>query len=113
MTDKVKFLGCRSDASAIMSVFDVFVLPSHMEGLPLVLLEAQAHNVKCVISSAVPKDVICTDKVIVLDKDASDETWADAIVDGRSLCSKPIGRISSFELSAVIDKHIELYKSAI
>lgn len=113
LTEKVKLLGCRSDAPEIMSIFDVFVLPSHMEGLPLVLLEAQAHNIKCVISSAIPKDVICTDKVIVLDKDASDEMWADAIVDGRDLYSKPVGMISAFELSAVMDKHIELYNSAL
>jgi len=36
------FLGERGDAREIMSLFDVFVLPSLWEGLPLVLIEAAA-----------------------------------------------------------------------
>ncbi len=35
-------LGSRSDARELMSLFDVFVLPSLWEGLPLVLIEAAA-----------------------------------------------------------------------
>ena len=35
-------LGERTDAREILSLFDIFVLPSLWEGLPLVLLEAAA-----------------------------------------------------------------------
>ena len=38
----VHFLGPRLDAAALMASFDVFVLPSRVEGLPVALLEAMA-----------------------------------------------------------------------
>jgi glycosyltransferase involved in cell wall biosynthesis len=37
-----RFLGYRPDAAGLLSLFDVFVLPSVTEGLPLVVLEAMA-----------------------------------------------------------------------
>jgi glycosyltransferase involved in cell wall biosynthesis len=37
-----RFLGIQTDLSAVISQFDIFVLPSLWEGLPLVLLEAMA-----------------------------------------------------------------------
>jgi len=38
----VVFTGYQADAVALMAGFDVFVLPSHAEGLPLTILEAMA-----------------------------------------------------------------------
>ena len=40
--DRVIFTGFRKDAAQVMSAFDVFVLPSLVEGLPVALLEAMA-----------------------------------------------------------------------
>ena len=42
ISDFVIFTGYRSDARDIMSLFDVFVLPSLWEGLPYTILEAMA-----------------------------------------------------------------------
>jgi glycosyltransferase involved in cell wall biosynthesis len=39
---RVKFLGQRLDSQAMISLFDVFVLPSVIEGMPNALLEAMA-----------------------------------------------------------------------
>lgn len=39
---RVQFLGFRDDASALLALADVCVLPSRREGLPMVALEAQA-----------------------------------------------------------------------
>jgi glycosyltransferase involved in cell wall biosynthesis len=39
---RIRFLGPRSDMAAILGIFDVYVLPSLREGLPLALLEAMA-----------------------------------------------------------------------
>lgn len=40
--DRVRFLGLRRDARALMGAADVVVMPSHWEGLPLAALEALA-----------------------------------------------------------------------
>jgi glycosyltransferase involved in cell wall biosynthesis len=42
MTDRVHFLGRREDVRSILSSFDVFVLPSHYEGMAITMLEALA-----------------------------------------------------------------------
>lgn len=57
--NKVIFAGHRDDIPEIMSIIDIFVLPSITEGLPLVLLEAMAAKKPIVASnvSGVP-DVI-------------------------------------------------------
>lgn len=38
----VYFLGMRNDVPQLMQAMDVFLLPSHFEGLPVVGIEAQA-----------------------------------------------------------------------
>ena len=50
--DAFIFTGHREDISRILSAIDVFVLSTHLEGLPLVILEAMAHG-KPVVATAV------------------------------------------------------------
>jgi len=56
---KVIFAGMRKDIPEILSMVDVFVLPSLLEGLPIALLEAQAAKVPIIATSvgAIPKVV--------------------------------------------------------
>ncbi len=42
LTERVRFLGRRSDVPALLAACDLFVLPSLYEGLPLSVLEAMA-----------------------------------------------------------------------
>jgi glycosyltransferase involved in cell wall biosynthesis len=42
LTDHVRFLGYRSDVDSLLAQFDIFVLSSLYEGLPLCILEAMA-----------------------------------------------------------------------
>ena len=52
--EKVMLLGARDDVNEAMMAMDVFFMPSLYEGLPVVLVEAQATGLKCVISENVP-----------------------------------------------------------
>ena len=50
ISDRVSFLGVRSDISEFLSAIDVFVMPSLWEGQPIALLEALALNKPCIAS---------------------------------------------------------------
>ncbi len=57
MKENVRFIGPRDDVEKILPIYDVFVLPSETEGLPLSLLEAMAAK-RCIVATsvgAVPK----------------------------------------------------------
>ena len=103
----VHLMGLRKDATKIMSCFDTLVLPSLSESFSLVLIEAQANNVRCVASDAVPMDVICNANCFALSLDASEQQWIDAVIgnDVRNE-SQPIERYS---IEIVVKQHIDLY----
>ena len=52
----IKFLGVRSDVNEIINAFDVFLMPSLYEGLGIVLVEAQANGIPCIVSDTIPKE---------------------------------------------------------
>ena len=81
ISDKVLFLGTRSDVDRILQAMDVFVFPSLYEGLPLSIIEAQAAGLPCVASTEVPIECKKTDLVtnVSLNKDAG--YWAEIILD--------------------------------
>ncbi|OCH04137.1 glycosyltransferase family 4 protein [Aliivibrio fischeri] len=47
----IHFLGWRNDTEYVLKAFDVFVLPSLWEGMPLAILEAQATALPCIVSN--------------------------------------------------------------
>lgn len=53
----VRFLGLRADIPELMAAADVMLMPSHHEGFPVVLVEAQAAGLPSVVSSAVSTEV--------------------------------------------------------
>lgn len=111
LTDSVHFLGMRSDAKAIMSILDCFVLPSHAEGFPLVLGEAQAHGVRCVATAAVPEEAFINDNAFALDVAEPDEKWAEYIL---GEFTQTHGRfLDSIDLKHTVQAHIRLYEQAL
>ena len=75
----VIFAGRRSDAYKIYNAFDVFVLPSLWEGLPLVALEAQANGLPVIMADTVTTDAICTSKVFTISLSEDTKKWVDTI----------------------------------
>ena len=51
--DKIQFLGLRKDVAKLLQAMDCFLLPSKFEGLPLVLVEAQAAGLPCLAADTV------------------------------------------------------------
>lgn len=80
LTDKVIFLGNRSDVNILYQAMDVFVMPSHFEGVPVVGIEAQFSGIPCIFSDNVPEEVKFNDNVafLPLKKDVSE--WVDYVL---------------------------------
>lgn len=76
----VRFTGVRSDVNNIMQCFNVFILPSLFEGLPVTMVEAQAAGLKCIISDKVPKQCDITGNVQIIPLEKSPEKWAEEIL---------------------------------
>ena len=79
----VRFLGIRSDVADLMQAMDVFVFPSLYEGLGIVLIEAQAAGLLCVVSDTIPREAYLTDLVAAEKLSSSAEKWADKILEKR------------------------------
>ncbi len=75
------FLGERKDAAELISLFDIFVLPSLWEGLPFVLVEAAALQ-KPIVATAVDgvTEIIEDGKTGVLVPPKDPQALADAII---------------------------------
>ena len=48
--DNIKFLGWSNNTAEWLKIFDVFVLPSLWEGMPLAIIEALSTGVPCIVS---------------------------------------------------------------
>lgn len=80
LEEKVIFLGARNDVNDLMQIMDVFLLPSLYEGFGMVLIEAQASDLKCIVSDKIPNDGIISNKVKKLNLNSDIKNWVDEIL---------------------------------
>lgn len=107
----IEFLGVRRDIPDLLQAADIFVFPSHFEGLPVTMIEAQAAGLPCVKSDTVTDECIVTDLVTSLPID-DPKPWADAI-----LAAKDTPRTdrladiqrSGYDITAAADKLTRFY----
>lgn len=112
------FLGERADALRIMSLFDIFVLPSLWEGLPFVLVEAAALG-KPIVATGVDGvlEIIDDGKTGVLVRPADPEALAEVVI--RLLKDKKTAAVLAeaarsfipprFPLRRTVEQHQNLY----
>ena len=81
LDDSVKLLGQRNDANELYQAFDVFLLPSLYEGLPVVGVEAQAAGLLCYLSDDMTKETKVLDITKFMSLNNTPEEWADNILD--------------------------------
>lgn len=78
--DHLLLLGVRKDIDSLMRKCNAFVLPSHYEGMPLVMIEAQASGLQCISANTYSPEVdfgIGTVTWLSLDQSATE--WAECI----------------------------------
>ncbi len=81
ITDKVKFLGERSDVSDWLEAADIFVLPSQSEGMPLCVMEAMAKGLPVIATavSGIPEELGDTGKLLPDPKIAPEVTIRELV----------------------------------
>lgn len=80
LADIIIFLGQRSDMADLFQAMDVFVLPSRFEGLPVVLVEALAAGLPCLISDRVTKEAGIIPRLCKFESiDGNVEKWVEDI----------------------------------
>ena len=57
--NRVHFLGSRTDVNEILPCCNLFYMPSVFEGLGIVIIEAQAAGLQCLVSDVVPMEANC------------------------------------------------------
>ena len=77
--EKVRFLGNQKRPEDYYQAMDIFLLPSFYEGLPGVLVEAQAAGLRCFVSDKVTREAGITDQVTYLSIEQPAKVWADRI----------------------------------
>ena len=78
IADSVVFAGKRTDTELYYQAMDVFVLPSLLEGFPIVLLEAQCSGLNCICSETITQKVCITNSIKRIPLSNSSK-WIDEI----------------------------------
>lgn len=80
LNHSVRFLGQRSDANELYQAFDIFLLPSLYEGLPVVGVEAQATGLLCFFSDDMTKETKILDSTVFIPLTKKPNEWAQEIL---------------------------------
>ena len=79
LAERVEFLGLRSDVDRLYQGMDLLLFPSHYEGLPVTLVEAQASGLPCVISDSITAETDVTDHIWRYPLEDGAAAWADRV----------------------------------
>lgn len=77
----VRFLGVRNDVNLLLKASDTLLFPSLYEGLSVVMVEAQATGIRCVVADTLAQETIINkERVELLSLKLSAEDWANAVL---------------------------------
>ena len=92
LEDYVLFQDVRKDIPFVLSAIDVMVFPSYYEGMPNIIIEAQATGLPCLLSDTITKQADISGKLLYLDINAPISYWG---IEALKLAKQ--GRYDSYE----------------
>lgn len=116
LDDMVIFYGTTNKVQELFMAMDVFLLPSHFEGLPIVGVEAQASGLPVILSDQIDRSAKLTDSVEFLDiKLNTAAKWVDVILKFRKRtddrkCAYYFLKKEKFSIKDTVNEFLELYK---
>ena len=110
LLNKVIFTGVRQDIPNLLNAFDIFLLPSLYEGLPVSAVEAQASGLPCLLSNRITREVDIVNTTY-LPIDSVDE-WVKKIIltdtNNRKDCSLLVSQ-KGFDINTEAQKLADYY----
>lgn len=117
--EKIKnilFMGRVDNVHEWLQAFDVLLVPSRFEGLPLVLVEAQASGLMCIASDNIPREAAISNRIIYLSIE-DPLSWADRIMEVDFHYDRKTGRKqiihSGYEIKENAKRLMLIYKDLI
>lgn len=112
LDNHVRFTGNVNNVFDYLNMLDVFVFPSIHEGMPLALIEVQTNGLPCIISNAIPNDIVQTDLVEYCSLDNPDE-WVKRIFNAKR--RNPLSYYEKmydlgFDTSVMLNRIYQLYE---
>lgn len=108
LSQKVLFLGARRDVAHLYQGFDVFLLPSLYEGLPVCAVEAQFAALPCFLADTITKEVNFTDSIF-LSINRGEKPWVTALTTCQTERKDIRGKGHQFNLAVLSKKMQEFY----
>lgn len=113
LSDRVIFYGVSHTVNELFQAMDVFALPSHFEGLPIVGIEAQASGLPCVLSDQITRETDVTGVVDFLPiTPEAVSSWADKILANRTTnraAAADTLRKAGFSIADTVSRIWQLY----
>lgn len=114
LQDRVFVMPEKKAVEEYYALFDVFVLPSRFEGLPLVAVEAQAMGIPCLLSDKITKETDVTGRCefLPLKKEVWARKTADALASGKRHDGSGVAQ-AGYDIMSCVKELEEFYLNAV
>ena len=118
LKEQIILLGNRNDVYSVYSAMDVFLMPSLVEGLPLVGVEAQATGLPCLFSDSITKELGITDRAFYMSLDETEKRWAERILELSSINThrieyKDVVRNAGYDINCLVNRISSFYEELV
>jgi glycosyltransferase involved in cell wall biosynthesis len=114
ITQHVRFMGIRDDVVRLMKgLMNAFFFPSLYEGFPLVLMEAQAAGLRCLIADTISAETdIFPELITRLSLNADAHLWAESLIKAGSFVETRFqpDAMRDFSIDAAVDRLCGVYE---